>query len=77
MLHLKYAIFLMCVIFPVFLLGQEIRQNELGERIIVFPDGTWRFFHKRQLSGGSYPVVNNEITPLENPVQITNEEIHQ
>lgn len=77
MLHLKYAIFLMCVIFPVFLLGQEIRQNELGERIIVFPDGTWRFFHKRQLSGGSYPVVNNEISPLENPVQITNEEIHQ
>jgi hypothetical protein len=77
MYQLISSAFLLWVIFPVFLPGQEIRQNDIGERIIVFPDGTWRFFHKRQLSGGSYPVVNNEITPLDNPVTITNEEIHQ
>jgi hypothetical protein len=74
---LKILSFFLWVIFPVLSYGQEIRQNELGERIIVFPDGTWRFFHKRQLSGGNYPVVNNEISPLDNPVEITQEEIYQ
>lgn len=74
---LKFLQFLFWVILPFFCLGQEIRQNETGERIIVFPNGTWRYFHKRQLSGGNYPVVNNEITPLDNPVEITQEEIHQ
>ncbi len=74
---LKFLQFLFWVILPFFCLGQEIRQNETGERIIVFPNGTWRYFHKRQLSGGNYPVVNNEITPLDNPIEITQEEIHQ
>jgi hypothetical protein len=74
---LKILPFFFWVILPVSVLGQEIRQNEIGERIIVFPDGSWRFFHKRQLSGGSYPVVNHEISPLDNPIDITKEEIYQ
>jgi len=69
--------FFFCLFLPIILFGQEIRQNEIGERIIVFPDGTWRYFHKRQLSGGNYPVVNQEITPLDNPVEITREEVFQ
>lgn len=72
-----YLSFFLCIFLSVFLFGQEIRQNEIGERIIVFPDGTWRYFHKRQLSGGNYPVVNQEITPLDNPIEITSEEIYQ
>ncbi|MCE2769096.1 MAG: hypothetical protein LW711_03820 [Saprospiraceae bacterium] len=62
---------------PIILFGQEIRQNEIGERIIVFPNGTWRYFHKRQLSGDNYPVVNKEVTPLDNPIEITREEVYQ
>jgi len=54
--------------------AQEIRQNELGERIVVYPDGSWRFFHKRQLSGGNYPVVNREVTPSQQSTGITREE---
>lgn len=29
------------------------------------------------MSGGNYPVVNQEITPLDNPIQITREEVYQ
>lgn len=72
-----YLSFFLCFFLSLFLFGQEIRQNEIGERIIVFPDGTWRYFHKRQLSGGNYPVVNQVITPLDNPIEITNEEVYQ
>ena len=27
------------------LLSQELRVNEKGEQIIVFPDGSWQYFH--------------------------------
>lgn len=77
MYKLKFLPYFFWVILPTCGYAQEIRQNEKGERIIVFPDGSWRYFHKRQLSGGNYPVVNNEITPLDNPIEITKEEIHQ
>ena len=77
MYKIKFLSFLLCLFLPIILCGQEIRQNEIGERIIVFPDGTWRYFHKRQLSGGNYPVVNHEVTPLDNPIEITREEVYQ
>jgi hypothetical protein len=77
MYKIYFLSFFLCLFLPTILFGQEIRQNEIGERIIVFPDGTWRYFHKRQLSGGNYPVVNQEITPLDNPVEITQEEVYQ
>ena len=77
MYKIKFLSFLLCLFLPIVLCGQEIRQNEIGERIIVFPDGTWRYFHKRQLSGGNYPVVNHEVTPLDNPIEITREEVYQ
>ena len=69
--------YLFYLFLPTTLCGQEIRQNEIGERIIVFPDGTWRYFHKRHLSGDNYPVVNQEVTPLDNPIEITREEVYQ
>lgn len=76
-----YKIYFLSLLLPFFLptilCGQEIRQNEIGERIIVFPDGSWRYFHKRQVSGGNYPVVNQLITPLYNPIEITKEEVYQ
>ncbi|MEY3079187.1 MAG: hypothetical protein RL086_340 [Bacteroidota bacterium] len=77
MYKINFLSFILCLTLPIILFGQEIRQNEIGERIIVFPDGTWRYFHKRQLSGGNYPVVNQEVTPLNNPIEITREEVYQ
>ena len=77
MYKINFLSFILCLFLPIILFGQEIRQNEIGERIIVFPDGTWRYFHKRQLSGGNYPVVNQEVTPLNNPIEITREEVYQ
>ena len=74
---INFLSFFICLFLPIILFGQEIRQNEIGERIIVFPNGTWRYFHKRQLSGDNYPVVNKEVTPLDNPIEITREEVYQ
>lgn len=47
--------------------AQVIRNNEKGEKIVVYPDGRWRYFDKSQ-SGQDYPVVQSSIDPLDNPV---------
>lgn len=77
MYKIYFLSFLLPFFLPTILCGQEIRQNEIGERIIVFPDGTWRHFHKRQVYGGNFPVVNQLVTPLYNPIEITQEDLYQ
>lgn len=32
--------------FPFLLFSQEVRTNEKGEKIIVYPDGTWKYFNE-------------------------------
>lgn len=53
--------------------AQEIRKNEKGETIIVNADGSWRYFNK-EAGGGNYPVVAGEVTPMDNPVLLTEED---
>lgn len=35
------------VLFSLILTGQEVKTNAKGEKIIVYPDGTWKYFHKK------------------------------
>ena len=41
--------------------GQEIRTNDKGEKIIVYPDGTWKYFNKKSKVDpfGSNVAANN------------------
>jgi hypothetical protein len=53
--------------------AQVIRQNEKGEKIIVYPDGSWRYFN--QTGGGKdYPVYQAQVLPFEQPVMLTEED---
>lgn len=53
-----------------------VRTNEKGEKIIVFPDGGWRYFN--QEGGGiNYPTVQTEIGGLDNPVLLTEEDAYR
>lgn len=65
-------LFHLLLAFP--LLSQEIRQNEKGEKIIVYPDGSWRYYHQRNVAGGEYPVLDSHVAPLENPALVTEED---
>lgn len=50
-----------------------IRTNEKGEKVIVFPDGSWYLFG--QLEGGkNYPKSDAAISALEAPVRLTDED---
>lgn len=50
-----------------------IRENEKGEKIIVYPDGSWRYFNQTT-RGGSYPVNQSQIASLDQPVLLTEED---
>ena len=59
--------------------GQELRTNAAGERIIVYPDGSARYFNdltlieaqQKDSAGAAYPVVKVVIEPLSGGVDPT------
>jgi len=69
---------------------QEIRENEKGEKIIVYPDGSWQFFNllSNQKESGIgkdpygifsdssqlYPVFTGLIGPMDNPMPATEQD---
>jgi len=83
----------LCIVFSIInffpvLSAQEIRQNERGERIIVYPDGSWQYFSGfGEPQPGvepqpvpvnpptNYPVFSGEIEPLEGSISLTGEDI--
>jgi hypothetical protein len=70
--------------------GQEIRENEKGEKIIVYPDGSWQYFNllttNQDLGIGKdpygifsdssqlYPVFTGLIGPMDNPMPATEQD---
>lgn len=57
------------------LTAQVIRQNAQGEKIIVYPDGSWKYFNDKKTGGGTdYPVYEAAVTPFDNPVLITEQD---
>jgi len=80
-------VFSIIIFFPV-LSAQEIRQNERGEKIIVYPDGSWQYFSGfgtpesatdpvpvPATTPTNYPVFSGEIEPLEGSVSLTEADI--
>jgi hypothetical protein len=56
------------------LAAQVIRENAQGEKIIVYPDGSWKYFSKKMGGGTDYPVYEASVTPFDNPVLITEQD---
>jgi hypothetical protein len=56
------------------LAAQTIRENAQGEKIIVYPDGSWKYFNKKTGGGTDYPVYEASVTPFDNPVLITEQD---
>lgn len=70
--------------------AQVLRENEKGEKIIVYPDGTWQYFQDlnqgdtplpsdQATSNGettnNYPIFEAHVEPLDGPVSVTEEDI--
>ncbi len=69
--------------------AQELRENERGEKIIVYPDGSWQYFGdmsapaaeddkskpEKEKKGNQYPIFAGTVNPLESPVSVTEEDI--
>ncbi len=68
--------------------AQEIRENEKGEKIIVYEDGSWQYFTgstsgttevyqaKDQVDRNrKYPVFTGEIEPLDGDIDVTQEDL--
>lgn len=80
---------LICPLFFVCLSGaafaQELRTNAEGEKIIVYPDGSARYFNDLSLiaaqqwdsAGAAYPVVAVEIEPLEGDIDPTEDDLRR
>lgn len=72
----KFFFLLVCTYtcLPSFAQSQGVlRENDKGEKIIVYPDGAWRYFN--QPNGGlNYPVNQSLIAGLDQPVRLTEED---
>lgn len=69
--------------------AQELRVNEKGEKIIVYPDGSWQYFSNFGAGGlewkasdsetqpdkNTYPIFDGKIEPLDGAVAITEEDL--
>lgn len=89
-LRLTLVSLLLCGILPTSLLqAQVIRDNEKGEKIIVYADGSWQYFSDYS-SGGKqiyradegvaknrkYPVFTGKIEPLDGNIDVTQEDLY-
>lgn len=78
-------IFTLLVIFGASVGAQELRTNAEGEKIIVYPDGSARYFNDLSLiesqqkdsAGAAYPVVAVEIEPLDGGVDPTEDDLRR
>lgn len=59
-------------LFPFFGNSQEIRENERGEKMIVYQDGSWRYFNENEIHPpGTFPTLNDTISELDAPTNLT------
>ncbi|MDX1666512.1 MAG: hypothetical protein R3350_04760, partial [Saprospiraceae bacterium] len=70
---------LACLYLAAPLSAQELRENERGEKIIVYPDGSWQYFNRfpaqddRALTDRpeKYPVYEGKVESRRDPFQAT------
>lgn len=52
--------------------SQEIRNNENGEKMVVYKDGSWRYFNEATIHPpGTFPTLNDTISELDAPSDLT------
>ncbi|MEO0338621.1 MAG: hypothetical protein AAF242_05350 [Bacteroidota bacterium] len=70
-----YLWLLCCFLFSqIAIYAQEIRENAKGEKIVVYTDGSWRYFNDQTIHpAGSFPVFSDTIGTLDNPTNLTEE----
>ena len=73
------------------LFAQELRENEKGEKIIVFPDGSWQYFvdfgkSDKVFAPGelpsdstqnAFPIFGANVQPLSQPIKVSEEELRK
>ena len=73
------------------LYSQELRENEKGEKIIVYPDGTWQYFgnfsntndtpfkfpNDSTQANNQYPVFKGDVSPLNQVIPATEGDLHK
>ena len=88
----RALIFLFLVLTGLNATAQVLRENERGEKIIVFPDGSWQYFtdygksdkvFKPETAAGDnntprgFPIFGAAISPLDEPIMVTEEELRK
>ena len=69
---------LYCALVPCTLQAQEIRENENGEKLVVYPDGSWRYFSESTIRPpGTFPVLNDTISKLETRTNLTEDVVRK
>ncbi len=84
MIRLSFCL-LICLCLYGVLPAQELRTNAEGEKIIVYPDGSARYFNDLSLiesqqwdsAGAAYPVVAVEIEPLDGDIDPTEDDLRR
>ena len=74
-------------VLPTSAFAQELRENSKGEKIIVYPDGTWEYFMELEGSGAEegskevekkkIPTFSGTIAPLEGNISITEDDFRR
>lgn len=79
---ISYLLLLYLLFLAQNLSSQELRKNEKGERIIVYPDGRWEYFdaaknksaQNRSTKDLKYPTFSPDVLPLKNPISLSEED---
>lgn len=73
---LSTALFILII--PLAIQAQEIRENENGEKMVVYPDGSWRYFSESTIRpAGTFPTLNDTISTLETPTDLTEDVVRK
>lgn len=89
-LRLPLISLLLCGVLPISQLqAQVIRDNDKGEKIIVYEDGSWQYFSDYSSGGNQiyqadegadqyrkYPVFTGKIEPLDGDIDVTQEDLY-
>jgi hypothetical protein len=71
-------ILIFLLVFQAGAFAQEIRENENGEKLVVYPNGSWRYFSESTIRpAGTFPVLNDTISSLEITTNLTEDVVRK
>lgn len=73
-----FLILMAFLLMPLSTSAQEIRENDNGEKLVVYPDGSWRYFSETTIRpAGTFPVLNDTIGTLGTPTNLTEDVVRK